>query len=96
MENGLILVKKRSRKENNELIFVELDAIEADPTSLLIEQTGKHKDDCLSVSAKAHQRCNYWYLTVSDEQHNHEPSIDLCGHPMACRMSAETPSTVVT
>ncbi|PTQ46629.1 hypothetical protein MARPO_0010s0039 [Marchantia polymorpha] len=47
-----------------------------------------------SVKSSARGFDSQWGFTVKEDHHNHEPSIEMSGHPTSCRLSEATAQSV--
>lgn len=91
---GYVIVTKRSKKYKTKLsgclskvtLMCDRNGI-SKSTSSATNRTTKKTNCPFELVGKHMKMYNFWTLRVVCEKHNHEPALDMKGHPYAQRLS---------
>ena len=92
MNAGYVLTIKKLRKDrNNQWNSVELrcDRGGTYTPQHTVRQCGTRIIEC-PFEVVGSRRHSSWSLAVKNDNHNHDPSDSLSGHPKACRLAPDT------
>ena len=99
---GYVIVTKRSNQDKTKLSsFVSKVILMCDRSGIhrnkssTTNRTTKKTNCPFQLVAKYRKMHNYWTLRVICEKHNHEPALDMEGHPYAQRLSDNEKRLVV-
>jgi len=92
LENGYIIHRRRSKKNNSgereRNVWLVCDRSGVYKSKATVRRTGSKKINCLFQLVAVYTKSSVWNLEVRNGKHNHPPAQHLEGHPFARRLTA--------